>query len=107
MEAAVDKVSAIVRRISCARSVNAQTRVYHDLGIGGDDAWEMLGKIASGSALDFSGFVFSRYFPDETEVFGEHVAKAFGRRSKRQPLTVQHLASVVELGNWFDPASDD
>ena len=56
MEAAIDKICAIVRRVSGARSVNAETRVYHDLGIGGDDAWEMLEEMRSETTLDFTEF---------------------------------------------------
>ena len=100
---ALTQIELIVRRIAGGGRVGPSTSPYHDLGISGDDALEMLEEIASRLNVSFEDFKLDRYFPQEVESFGEHLGRLLGRRPKRKRLTLQHLASVAERGSWFDP----
>ena len=98
-----NEVVQIVRRISGAREVSPSSRVYQDLGVAGDDAWEMLRHLGDRFSVSLTDFDFSRYFPAETEAMGEHWAKMFRLVKPRPPLTVEHLIAVAERKCWFEP----
>jgi len=100
---ALAQIELIVQRIADVRSVSPNVCPYHDLGISGDDAFEMLEEIGKRFDVSFAGFQFDRYFPREVEALGEHFSRLLGRRPKRERLTIQHLAYVVERGAWFAP----
>jgi len=51
----------------------------------------------------FSDFSCNRFFPEETEAMGAHLAATLGFHGKWQAVTVQHLADVAVRGSWFDP----
>ena len=79
-------------------------RIYHDLGIGGDDASELLEEIHSTYGTLWTGLQFDTYFPNEGEVFWKLWARRFGvKEAKLKPMTVRHLLDVIARGNWFDP----
>ena len=86
------------------KKVSNNSALLQDLGIAGDDAWELLKEINLQFGTDFSKMPFSAYFPDETEALGVHWAKLIGRRNPRKPLTVGHLVNVIDRGVWFDPS---
>jgi hypothetical protein len=85
--------------------VSRSTAIYHDLWIAGDDAGELLDAIHNRFGTDFHGLHFDRYFPNEGEVFPEHILKLLGfrKKAKWQRLTVGHLVDVIQKGAWFDP----
>lgn len=79
--------------------------IYHDLGIGGDDAGELLDEMQDKFGVLFDGFDFQKYFPNEHEIFWLHIAKLLGRTDKaHKPVSIGHLKQVVLRGKWFDPA---
>ncbi|WP_368501967.1 DUF1493 family protein [Photobacterium sp. 1_MG-2023] len=41
------------------------TRLYHDLGIYGDEAYEFISILETSFGVDLSSFVFESYFPME------------------------------------------
>ena len=100
---ALIQIELIVQRIACVRRVDPDTSPYHDFGISGDDASELLEEIAERFNVSFAGFQFDRYFCEEVDALGEHLLKLIGLAPKRERLTVQHLASVAERGAWFNP----
>jgi hypothetical protein len=63
----------------------------------------MLEQIASAYGVLFESLKFQHFFPIEEEALGAYWAKKLGFRPKYEPLTVQHLAAVVERGTWFEP----
>jgi hypothetical protein len=81
-------------------------KIYHDLGIGGDDAFDLLDHVSADFKLDFSEMKFSDYFPNESEAFFEHIGRIIGFKGQRKPLTVDHLLRVIEKGQWFEPNKD-
>ncbi|HXT06193.1 MAG TPA: DUF1493 family protein [Roseiarcus sp.] len=79
------------------------SRLYHDLSIFGDDASELLEEAREKLGIDFDGFVFAQYFPNEGEsAFFGTAAKTFGLESRWAPLTVAHLRTVIAK-RWFEP----
>lgn len=96
----------VLRGFVGSRRVSADTRILHDLGIAGDDAWELLEKLNRRFGTDFSRMSFTSYFPNETEALGVHWAKLLGFRSSFRPITVGHLEKVIDRGVWFDPADN-
>ncbi|HWF65289.1 MAG TPA: DUF1493 family protein [Rhizomicrobium sp.] len=85
--------------------VSRAAAIYHDLGIGGDDAGELLDAIHDRLGTDFRDLHFDRYFPNEGEVFSEHILKLLGfrKKAKWRRLTVGHLIDVIQKGAWFEP----
>jgi len=87
-----------------AQKIAPETEILHDLGVAGDDAWELLEEINARFGTNFSELPFSAYFPDETEALGVHVAQLIGHRSSKRPMTFEHLVRVIDRGAWLDPA---
>jgi len=101
------RLESFLRRIGGKKKViSEKTLVLQDLGIGGDDAGELLDEIHASFGTRFDGFEFDLYFPNETEALGEHYARLLGFKSRRKPLPVGHLVSVIEHGQWFEPEAD-
>lgn len=103
MDEPLEQVRHLVQDVSRSRRVDPQTRLWHDLHLGGDDAVELLECIAAKFGTSFAPLSFTDFFPEEHEALGAHLAATFGFRSVRNPVTVQHLADVVKRGVWFDP----
>ena len=103
MDGQRERLLTHLRRCVGKAKINDDTKIYHDLGIGGDDAFEFLDHISTEFKVDFSEMRFSDYFPDETEAFSERIGKFLGFKSKRRPLTVNHLLQILEEGRWREP----
>ncbi|HLY90013.1 MAG TPA: DUF1493 family protein [Acetobacteraceae bacterium] len=57
-----------IRAICCVKGViDAHTELWGDLGLHGDDAFELLEAIHTDCGVDFSDLDFNRFFPNETE----------------------------------------
>jgi hypothetical protein len=102
----LDQVRHLVEEVTCVRNVRPEARLHHDLGIGGDDAWELLELIRTKFGTSFAGLSFTDFFIEEDGVLVAHLAKFFGIRVKKRPLTIQHLGQVAKRGSWFDPPGD-
>ena len=83
---------------------NPGTRVFHDLGLGGDDAAEFLAEFAKRYAVDLAGFEFDRYFPPEWD--SATVLSTFGLEPTptegRSPLTISYLERAAVSGRWVE-----
>ncbi len=86
------------------------TRIFHDLGIYGDDAIEFIEELAKVYEVDLTDFEFDRYFPPEFHgrttleaallsliPFGHDIAR---RRTRYLPLTVFMLDRVIRARSW-------
>jgi len=95
---------AMVQRITRSRkTISRSAAIYQDLGIAGDDAYELFGMISARFGTSFQGFDWPSYFPNETEgLFFYWAAKMGLRDKKRRTLTVGHLLAVIERGTWFE-----
>jgi hypothetical protein len=95
-------VTELVRDRTVRRSypIISGTSLYPDLRIYGDDAYEILVEMHQKFGTDFSEFAFAQYFPLEGGL-GPWFQRLCGKSWK--PLTVGHLAAVLESGRWFEP----
>ena len=103
MEDVESSLREILSKFIGGRQVGIETELHHQLGIAGDDAAEFLDDVHKRFGTSFSGFQFDEFFPNETEALGDHVLRFLGVRSRKKPLTLAHLARVVENGRWFEP----
>jgi len=86
------------------KTISTTVRIYHDLHIAGDDAFELLEEISMSYGTSFQGFLFSCYFPDETEAVWYYLKSRLGLQDRtRRSFTLGHLIAVVAEGVWFDP----
>ena len=105
MEQPLAEIERVVRKITGARRVTPTMRVFHDLSIAGDDAWELLEKVGQRFGTSFEDFQFEDYFPEEgMEALLAHFLRLVGMGRRWKPLTVQHLADVAVRASWFEPA---
>jgi hypothetical protein len=81
------------------------TALYHDLGITGDHAREIMFDIAKRYGTSFKGFKFVSYFPKESEPVWNKLARRIGVRRKLKRLTVRHLVAVIVYKSWFEPGA--
>jgi hypothetical protein len=89
------------------KPIPGSARIYHDLQLGGDDAFELLEGISKAHGVSFEGFRFDDCFPNETEHLWLMWKARFGFPDhKRKALTFDHLVDVVRRGTWFDPLAD-
>lgn len=89
------------------KPITGSTRIYHDLQLGGHDAFELLEGISKDHGVSFEGFRFDDYFPNEADHMWLAWMARFGFPDrKRKPLTFDHLVDVVRRRSWFDPVAD-
>ena len=87
-------------------SINLNDCLLGDLGIDGDDAWEVFERCHKDFGLDISGIEFLRYFRTEPcfkspsyfvrkfKLKDEHLA------AQKQPIKVEQLIEACENGHW-------
>ena len=100
MDSALDEVRKLVAIQSGQRieRIQPSSRLFHDLGIDGDDAEELLVALGKRFSLPIEDFPFSQYFGSEVGAGWRHLFMAvlgIGR-ARLKPLTVQQLADWVE-----------
>lgn len=70
----------------------------NDLGVAGDDAWELIEEFSEKFNVDLASFEFSKHFTSEG--FPPlHENDEYGG----YPVTVKHLIEIAEKGIWFEP----
>lgn len=101
------EIQDMVRFIHGGKStVSDSTRLWHDLRISGDDAYELLEMVHKRFGTRFDAFDFNAYFPGETDIFEgliSMIAAWFRRSDGRREFTFGHLVAIVERGVWFQP----
>jgi hypothetical protein len=88
--------------------VRPESRLLHDLEIYGDDAGDLLEACASRFGIDFSDFVFDRYFYHEPSLLfpGSIFRDLRGLKgSTKEPLTLAMLVAVAQSGRWSEVES--
>ena len=90
------KVLSLIARLAGRKAVTLETSVNRDLGIEGDDASDLIDWLHKQFGTSFVGLDMRDYFNDE----GTESIRWF--RSRKRPLTVGHIVSVVKKGAWFD-----
>ena len=81
------------------------TEIYHDLQIAGDDAADFIEEVTKDYNVNFKGFIFSEYFPNEYGSAFYVLAAYIGiLDTGRKSFTVGHLMAVVQNHSWFEAA---
>ncbi len=80
--------------------ISIDSRVYHDLGIYGDDAREFLLEYSEAFEVDMSAFQFANYFPGEPHLLNLLLP---GSDSKFVPITVRDLVESAKQKKWVAP----
>jgi hypothetical protein len=96
----------MIKRIGCVRSeITHDTAIYHDLQIAGDDAYELLVELWQRFRLSPEKKInFSKFFPNEPDALWFYWRAKLGFPDKKRPrITVGHLLTVIERGEWFEP----
>src|SRR5262249_17093645 len=98
-----DIVLEIIRDIGGSKSpIDESTRIYQDLQISGDDAFEVIERIHKECGTSFRQLDFHEYFPNETDAIFYHIMQLFGWTWKKKTMTVGELLRAVEAGNWVE-----
>jgi hypothetical protein len=90
-----------------AQDLRPESRLLHDLGVGGDDASELLGEIMDSYGLPEEGVPWEKYLPGEVpstrEILGALRDWITGRRdplTEYLPITVRDLALSMLHRRW-------
>lgn len=123
MSEADDKVLAeiieLARNQTGAKTITANTRLYADLGMTGDDAQEFMTAFAVKYDVDMESLVWLRYFENEssmTDMLEPTMAMvisilnpSFALRwqaaeDAEREITVGHLVEIARERKWRDPS---
>ena len=96
-------ICQMAARLTSKKTATPSQRLYHDLKLRGDDAFELFENIAERFGTNFTGRHFPDYFPNESEGITDGLETRLGFGVPRSPLTIHHLAEVVRRGQWFTP----
>ncbi len=102
----IEEISLIASDISgiSYNSLSRSTRIASDLRLDGDDVWELLNKINSKYPLNYDGFIFEKYFTDESRInlFSSIFESLFSKREKGNSyeITLGDIESWIMNGYW-------
>ena len=89
--------------------VTMDTRLRHDLGMDGADAWEFLDAFCEEFSVDLTDFPHDSYFGGEMVfTFMDLYNFLFDRsKLKMRELTVRELVALTETKRWIPTGEDD
>jgi len=93
----MEKIIQLIDEFGLSTTVDIDTRIYQDLNIYGDDAWEFLRKYSETFSMRIDNFNFSEYFPNEGDLFISIIWK-FISKPKYKELTIGDLLVGIEKG---------
>lgn len=80
-------------------------RLEADLGITGDDMWDILEHLEKEFGVDLGDTDFSYFFyPEGANILWHLFNREKVASIKRYPITVAHLVDVARSGKWFNPS---
>ncbi len=112
------EIVELVMQQTGAKAVTAETRLYADLGMDGDDALEFLNTFAEKYDVDLSTIVWGNFFDDEGGIAdmlepalvlaASVLSRTFAvrwqaSRSAEREITIAHLADVARAKRWLAP----
>ncbi len=80
--------------------LNGATLIEEDLGVTGDDAWEVIEALEKKYNIDLKDFEFLKHF-------GPEAGWASSEEHGFYPVSINHLVKVVENKKWFMPERDE
>ena len=89
--------------------VTMATRLRHDLGMDGADAWEFLDAFCEEFSVDMTYFPHDSYFGGEMVFsFVDMYYLLFNRsKLKKRELTVRELVALTETKRWIPTGEDE
>lgn len=90
-------VLSLVRKyLGAKKGLQVTDRLYHDLGLVGDDAWEFFDELSRFYNLQEPYFDLTEYFPDEGDV-GLWPFNLFSKpdKNKWKPMTIEDVVQIV------------
>jgi acyl carrier protein len=107
-----DRLIAFVSQQTGARTerLMPHTRLFHDLGLDGDDAVEFFAALEREFAVDLSGMEWNRHFGPEggcALILPIALINMMARRRLHEPMVpimIADLADAVRMGQWPDLA---
>jgi hypothetical protein len=111
------EIIELARNQTGANTITANTRLYADLGMTGDDAQEFMTAFAVKYDVDMESFIWLRYFDDEGSdmmapamaLIASVLSPSFAVRwqaahDAEREITIGHLVDVASERTWRDPA---
>ena len=83
-------------------TLTPHTSLVDDLGIGGDDAVELMEAYVERFSIDCQGFNFDDYFPCEGFDLIGIIISLFRPTKHLKPITVSMLIDSAHAGRWLD-----
>lgn len=100
MEDILEGIKVLIHKYTGQTKIplNRSTRLYQDLKIDGDDAFELLKDFSSKYNVDMSDFKFNEYFsPEGIDIIGA-IISLFKNRPKLKELTIGDMELAVIEG---------
>jgi len=112
------EILELVKQHTGAKTVTAETLLYRDLGVTGDDAVALLDAFTTKYGVDLSAFVWGNFFDDEggsaamlepalvlaASILSPTFAVRWqAARDAEREISVAHLAKVARARVWIDP----
>jgi hypothetical protein len=96
-----EELRDLLINMSAKNDILPQDRIYHDLGIRGEDAGELIDFMHHQYGVDFLGLKFNDFFPDEILTFRDlwGFFKCFPASGKRE-VTVMDLVRISRSRKW-------
>lgn len=111
------EIIELARHQTGAKTITADSRLYTDLGMTGDDAEEFLLAFATKYDVDLGGLVWLRYFDDEaSDMLSPAIAlgasilnPSFAARwqaahDAEREITIGHMADAARAKLWIVPS---
>lgn len=108
---AAEIIGLLRERVGRCRRIEADTNLFVDLGLFGDDAAEFLHEFSMRFNVDLSQFLFESHFLYEGHGWVETLIMPLAlwrrycqggrRRQNRIPITVGRLVEAVGCGHWL------
>ncbi len=107
----IDEVKELVSKefsVKVEKLLN-QTRLSHDLGMDGDDAWEFIEVFSEYFQVDMADFEFRLYFGEEAGA--DPITLIYflifkSARPKFIPITIFDLANSADQKKWIRPNAE-
>lgn len=110
------EIIELARSQTGAKTITANTRLYSDLGMTGDDAQEFMTAFAVKYDVDMESFIWLRYFDDEGSdmlapamaLIASVLSPSFAVRwqaahEAEREITIAHLVDIATERTWRDP----
>jgi acyl carrier protein len=102
MENILRDISVLINKHTGLKNTQFErsTRLYEDLKIDGDDAFELLKEFEKQYKIDMRDFKFNEYFsPEGIDVIGA-IISWFKKRKKLKELTVGDIEQAIITGKF-------